>query len=801
LRNREAARYARWAAMAAGLIALAVAGVYAERALRRARAVRNAPVAVPVTVQQQSAQFSFSKVEQNRTIFTVRASRATQYKDQNRAVLEDVWITLYGRDGSRNDNIHTRECSYEGSGDVHCEGDVELDLANANPVPGQPVARLAGNLEVKTSNLSFNRNTGEASTPAPVEFQFPSGRGRGAGVSYRTSDSVVRVEHDVEFDLPASNQTGGMPVTASGSSLEIRRADHTVLLAGPATVREGMRELLADTFSVDLDADYHARRFIATGHPQIHTAEGGAKITISAVQLAAILNPSGWVEHVTADGNVAGTRQTAVGTDRFSASHVEFVMVPEKNLIQDMTATGGVTAESHEGVDSHVLKTDALRVTFSTGSSGEHSGQAPGKADQQHIESAETLAPATIESSSANDVMTLRAKKFVAQLGPGGHLDKLLGHAGVEVRRQTGNAAPQVLSSDELIATFGAHGDWDTLDERGNVRFQQADRQATADHANIIRATDMIVLDGSPVISDAMSRTTAANVVVNQKSGDLRATGGVVSTYAPTGPADALSLGSGNAHISADTLSGIVGSGHAEVVYTGHARLWQGESVLDSDRIELWQDDKKLQAIGHVVAVFSQVSSPFAAAPEKRTAPASAPRFGSSPVASTSTTSESSSGNALWKILAPTLTYWSDQGKAHLEGGVSASSDQGSLDSRTLDIFLSSVAPVPVNGGASTSAPKSSPAPANVPSGRQLEKAVATGGVVVRQGDRRAMAEQAVYTAADGKFVLSGGEPTIADASSDTTTGHSLTFFVASDTILVDSQEGSRTLTKHRVEK
>jgi len=32
LRNREAARYARWAAMTAGLIALVVAGVYAERA-------------------------------------------------------------------------------------------------------------------------------------------------------------------------------------------------------------------------------------------------------------------------------------------------------------------------------------------------------------------------------------------------------------------------------------------------------------------------------------------------------------------------------------------------------------------------------------------------------------------------------------------------------------------------------------------------------------------------------------------------------------------------------------------------
>jgi lipopolysaccharide export system protein LptA len=805
LRNREAARYARWAAITAGLIALAVAGVYAERALRRARAVRGAPAAVSIAVQQQSAQFSFSKVEQNRTIFTVRASRATQYKEQNRSVLEDVWITLYGRDGSRNDNIHTRECSYEGSGDVSCEGDVELDLANANPAPGQPVARLAGKLEVKTSNLSFNRNTGEASTPAPVEFRFPAGQGHGVGVTYSTANSIVRVDHAVEFDLPASDHTGGMPVTATGSSLEVRRADRHVVLAGPALVRQGARELSADTLSVELDADYHARRLVATGHPQIHTAEGGGKIAISAVQLGAVLNPAGWVEHVSADGNVDGTRQTASGTDRFSASHVEFVMIPEKNLIQDMTASGGVTAESHSGGDSRVLKTGALRVTFSSPTAAPHSGPATGKTDQQRVESAETLAPATIESTSkstaGSELTALRAKKFVAQLGPGGHLDKLLGHAGVEVRRQIGDTAPQTLSSAELIATFGAHGDWDTLDERGNVRFQQADRQATADHATIVRTTDMIVLDGSPVISDAMSRTTAANVVVNQKSGELSATGGVVSTYVPTAQGNALSLGSGNAHVSADSLSGNVGSTHAMVTYTGHARLWQGESVLDSDQIKLWQGDKKLQANGHVVAVFSQVSSPFAAAPEKRPGSTSAPRTGSNLATDSAPASATTSGNTLWRVLAPTLTYWSDQGKAHLEGGVSASSDQGSLESPTLDIFLDPAAPAPGNGSSSAAAAKPSPASTGVAGGRQLERAVAQGGVVVRQEDRRATAEQAIYTAADGKFVLSGGEPTIADASSNTTKGRSLTFFVASDTILIDSQEGSRTLTKHRVEK
>ena len=239
------------------------------------------------------------------------------------------------------------------------------------------------------------------------------------------------------------------------------------------------------------------------------------------------------------------------------------------------------------------------------------------------------------------------------------------------------------------------------------------------------------------------------------------------------------------AHISADTLVGSTTSGH--VVYAGHARLWQGESVLDADRIELWRDDKKLQAAGHVVAVFPQASGPFST-------PFGEATEARKPVPSHAPGSSSSSGPTLWKVVAPALTYWADQGKAHLEGGVMASSDQGSLESRTLDVFLGPAAP-----GASAPPASASASPAT--GGRQLDRVLAQGGVIVRQGDRRGMAEQGEYTAADGKFVLSGGKPTVSDSSSNTATGRSLTFFVANDTILIDSQEGSRTLTKHRVEK
>ena len=789
MRNREAAKYARWSIGAAAAIALVVAGVYAERAYQAARARRLAPKPVPATVERQSAEFMYSKVEQDRTVFTIRASRATQFRAQDRALLEDVWITIYGRDGSRNDNIHTRECNYEPvSGVARCQGDVEINVEDAQPAAGQAAAKT---LELKTSDISFNRETGEASTPSPVEFHFAAGSGRGVGVAYSTRDAIVRVEHGVEFDLSASVRTGGVPVTVAGSSLEVRTKDRSVVLHGPATVRQSGLQLTSEAIRIELDASSRVRRAVAEGHPQIRATEGTGKLAVSAARLEGSLNPAGWVERVTADGGIIGTRETAAGSDRFSAARVEFAMRPKTNLVEQMTASGGVAAESQRPSGTQTLKTDALRGTFANASAArmQAAEQASGQPASetfggQRVENVETLAPATIELKGANDATTIEAKKLVAQIGADGRVEELLGHSGVEIRRQTASGAPQSIASEELAATFGAKGEWDTVEESGNVRFQQADRQASAAHARIVRATDSIVLGGSPVISDAMTRTTAASVAINQKSGEVRASGslpdgrsGVVTTYLPASRGDVMSLGYGPAHISADSLTGSATSGH--VAYTGHARLWQGDAVLDADQIELWRDDKKLQATGHVVAVFPQAAGTVV--------PVAAPSAKSS-----GATQKQTAGPTLWTVRAPVLTYFGDQGKAHLDGGVTASSAQGSLESRSLDLFL---APPETPGGAAPpSATKGSAA-------QQLSKVLARGNVVVQQGTRRGMADQAEYTAADGKFVLSGGQPSVTDGLSNTATGHSLTFYIASDTILVDSQEGSRTLTKHRVEK
>jgi hypothetical protein len=55
--------------------------------------------------------------------------------------------------------------------------------------------------------------------------------------------------------------------------------------------------------------------------------------------------------------------------------------------------------------------------------------------------------------------------------------------------------------------------------------------------------------------------------------------------------------------------------------------------------------------------------------------------------------------------------------------------------------------------------------------------------------------------ASEGKFVLTGGPPSIFDAERGKITGGSLTFFSLNDRVLVESSNSSPTVTQTRVAK
>jgi lipopolysaccharide export system protein LptA len=81
----------------------------------------------------------------------------------------------------------------------------------------------------------------------------------------------------------------------------------------------------------------------------------------------------------------------------------------------------------------------------------------------------------------------------------------------------------------------------------------------------------------------------------------------------------------------------------------------------------------------------------------------------------------------------------------------------------------------------------------------RLEKAIAKGNVVIAQPTRRATGETLTYVAAEDRFTLEGGPPSIFDAERGQITGDSLTFFRHDDRVLVEGGANSPVITKTRV--
>jgi lipopolysaccharide export system protein LptA len=135
-----------------------------------------------------------------------------------------------------------------------------------------------------------------------------------------------------------------------------------------------------------------------------------------------------------------------------------------------------------------------------------------------------------------------------------------------------------------------------------------------------------------------------------------------------------------------------------------------------------------------------------------------------------------------------------------MEGGCTAESRDGTITGQACDLFFKPS----TKADAATPQPQAPPAgaPQEAPGATQrLDHAIFTGNVVVRSEDRRAVGERGEYDSASDKFVISGGNPTLYDGSGTSTTGRQLTFLIKDDTILVDSEQGTRTLTRYQVKK
>ncbi len=628
MRRSEAARYARWSAAVALLLACLTAAVYLKRGWQRIIESKAAPPPAPLNVEKQSSGLTFSKMDGPRKIFTVEASKSTDFKDQNASLLENVIVTIFGKAGDRHDTIHTQSCQYrKGSGGVTCNGDVQIDLESA-----ADVARSAKDhaiqpqiVHVETRGVNFDQGTGAAVTDQPVTFTFPNGSGDAVGAEYNSQEGTLRLLQNVRLKLqpPAKKDTAKKPaksestdeeVLVKGSSLDFGRDARLLHILGPAEAVSSDARLTAGELTLELDSAFRARRLVAIPGsdgkpPQLTSQRGDDTMLIDADKMTAQLAPEGWVTRVDGAGSVHGVRHGQQEEDEVHADAGSLDFWPRANRAKEMNLTGGVFLKTRmsKSSDTRVLQTGALRMEFSEGKEGQPAKPA----------SAETLTAGSMEWTDAaaqpNAAPTrtkLQADKLQLAFGEEGKPKQLDATGNVQTERALAGHQLQTATAKSGVAQLLASGGWSQMDLQGDVKLKEADRNAQADHATFLHTGQTATLTGHAVARDATTETQAPRIFFTGTSGDIRAEGGVRSTdFSPNG--NAVQLAQVPANITSDNMQGNSKTGRA--VYTGHARLWQGDSVLEADSIELLRETKVLNAAGKVRAVFPQTPAPGAA--------------------------------------------------------------------------------------------------------------------------------------------------------------------------------------------
>jgi lipopolysaccharide export system protein LptA len=757
MKRSVAARFARLSALLALVLAAITGGVYLHRIWVAHAEKKKAPPAPPVDVERQSSGITFSEGDGDHITYTVHASKSTDFRGQDASLLEEVEVTAFGKKGDRHDVMRTSSCRYaKADGSIQCKGDVLMELQSAVDAE---LSRRQGGLPVglatvQTSGVTFERATGRAQTVQPVKFTFPNGRGTAIGAVYMSEQGQLRLIRDVwiELDASAAKRPAGRkplkenaekePVQITGSSLQFDREPRTLVLDGPVAAQSSSHDLKAGELKLWMDSTFRVQTMVATpGYrnvlPVVSMHESKGISTLSAERLTSQFSPQGWITTMSAAGKVQGHSPDS----SMESETADLDMWPGTNEARLLVLGGNVLLNTRDANTNalRTLRTNALKLDFNDVQPGQHSTLRHG----------ETLSHGTMEWMDAAGARSkLDADKLAVDFGAKGKAQLVMATGGVQTERELKGRPTQHASAANGTILLGPTGEWTRINLHGNVRVKEGDRSAESQEAEVIHDPQTAVLTGKTVVRDASSETHAAKMTFYHDSGKLLAEGNVRSTDFSSKSGN-VQLSAGPVNLSSDRLEANSKTGWA--LYSGHARMWQGASVLEAGSIELLRDSHVLNAVGNVRGVFPQ--APPAEATSKQP--------------------------TLWHLSSGKLSYFDAENRARLEENVVVQSVDQKMRAATLDLYF-------------TKTPDGS---------SQISRAVGKGGVVVEEGDRRATAETGVYTAEDQRFVLSGGNPTIYDATEGTTVGRELTFYIASDTIIVDSGNGLRTLTRHRVQR
>lgn len=620
--------------------------------------------------------------------------------------------------------------------------DVTITANEADVGPKQDQVQMRGAVELtssdglaaKTAEASYSQAESLIRAPGAAEFRTKSTSGSAVGMTYDERRDVLWLLDQAVMRMAPERPTDDPVNIASGAAGYARR-DHYIRYERGFTLSTGTKTLTSDT----------ATGYLSDDDARIETLEMKGRCTVAGI----------------------GEGVGAVRAMEADSLNLEFG--DDGRTLRGATLASQAPARA--GVDIGASAAEARRI----------SGQ---WIDVRFEPDGKTVSGLTVRdavelatpATGTEPERKIGASTLTAAGKAGSPLDSARFAGNVAYRETRPAASPRVVAARTLeLSTKAGLGAVDDARFSGAVRFEEDRMHAAAGQASYHVARGVIDLEGTdettglgPRIGDDRVAIEGRQIQLTLEGRKIVAREQVRIVMAPASAPKGAKPDDGVRRAGLLNQEQPVFAAAAELtydsvartaVYSGQARLWQGDTTIQADRIAI--DDAKgdLGATGKVVSALTidEADVP-AAAPDARAAQAPGKLEGQVPAARKSGTTLGTSD---------ALQYEEAQRRATYSGGARVAGSQGDLRAAKIALLLK-------------------------PSGHELDRVEAYDAVTLSVSGRTATGTRLTYFADEGRYVLVGAPGQLVHDCRETT-GRALTFFKSTNNIDVDSNDETRT--------
>jgi LPS export ABC transporter protein LptC/lipopolysaccharide transport protein LptA len=706
------------------------------------------------------AEFMANVVVQTSDGLTVK-TEYMRYRSEKNTVETDKPVTFEGRNYSGQCTGALIEATEERA---HLLADVDFTIK-----PGDQKKEPATDKNAAPDNKPREETAAEHEARLARKRERKLARKRAASLAQAGGDAEAGKAADAGKAKatagPVNGKAGGKtdapqfqskePTRVRCATALLEKKEHRIALEGSPIITQKTDEMRADRIVAYTDDTNHIEHAEARGNAYLKQND---RAEIQSTDMDFFFGASHQIERAVAMMN-ATTRSLGAGPLREArADTIETIFNPAASgsAVETIKGTGNADVKIHAPKPANDRQNPTAReLTASHVTLQFHPDGKNIRAAEANENAVMTVTPVRAEKGA--DKKTIRAPQMNAVFYEQDNRIKTYTATGgvrVEIEATVANShPPRVTTSKSATADFLADSqDIDHLAQEGDFKYEEGDRHAVAERALYDGQKEILNLRGKrPQAWDAKARTQADEIDYDRQKDETHARGDVRTTYysrETTNDATPFKNTRSPVFITAERADARNNDGVA--IYIGNARGWQDDNFVKGDRIELYQDDKRMVAIGNVDSALYQAQRETA--PGKRE---TVPGFAT----------------------AERMTYSDIDRLVHYEGNVKARQGTDRIEATKVDVFLQKES-------------------------NEVDHMLADGNVILTQPQRRGTGDHLVYTASDGRAVLTGKSARVDDAEQGSTMGTELTFYNRDDRIQVENKQGTgRVRSTHRLTK